>query len=388
MEFNFNIVDSTGQHEAKVGMDLYKSERGFVGELNSRFPVAAGMPTASEQLFAQCGFYRANDPVNGIKSAKIRDILEGVAGTKMDAASTAPGGVGISRFVAPAAILTGIQNDLYENKSGALGQFKQLVGVTQSIQGNRYERPVFNYDAARASRSKPIAQLSEPTAIGLLTVGETSGTIPVFASGLEISDPAMDYFGFSEVQKCMSIMVQEEMAERADDWLLTVLNGDSDHGMSALSQVKANTIDTSIVAAGTLTQKAFMKWIATHSKRNPITHLVTDIDGALAIQNRSGRPNVQTDNPTSKRIDTVETIMNDMWPSTLPIYIVTDPSWPANTILGINQPNALILYESSTASYSSVESFVTRRSTKFRADFGAVALRFFDRASQVLSLTL
>ena len=152
--------------------------------------------------------------------------------------------------------------------------------------------------------------------------------------------------------------------------------------------VTAASYDASIVAAGNLTQRAFMLWIAAHSKRAPITHIITDINGALAIQNRSGRPNVMGDNPMSNRIDTVETIMNEMWPTELPIFIVTDPSWPANLILGINQPNAIVMFESASANYSSVEQFVTRRSTKFRADFGAVALRFYDRAFHGLSLTI
>lgn len=385
MEYKFNYNDGTGTHEAKLDMGLYKSEKGFVAELNSRYPVQAGMPTAADQAFIQCGLYRKEDAAAGIRSPRIRALLDGMEGIN---AATAPGGVGISRFLLPAATLAGIQNDIYEDKSGVLGQFKQLVAITQTISGSRYERPVFSYDAARNSRSKPIAQLSEPTSIGLLTVGETSGTIPVFSSGLEISDQAMDYFGFAEVQKCMSIMVAEEMAEKADGWLLSMLNGDPDHGMSALSGVTAKSYDSTITTAGTLTQKSFMLWIAAHSKRAPITHIVTDIHGAMAIQGRSGRPTVQGDNPTSNRIDTIETVMNEMWPTELPIYIVTDPNWPANTIVGLNQPNGIIMFESSTASYSSVEQFVTRRSTKFRADFGAVATRFYDRAFHVLTLTV
>lgn len=392
MEHKFNYTDGSGNHEAKVDLGLYKSEKGFVAELNTRYPTQAGMPTASEQLFAQCGFFRKEDPTNGIKSARVRNILDGMDGIALQGAATAPGSNGISRLVVPAALLTGIQNDLYEDKSGVLGQFKQLVGMTQMINGNRYERPVFNYDAARNSRAKPTAQLSEPTAIGLLTVGEQSGTVPVYSHALEISDQAMDYFGFSEVQKCMSIMVSEDMAERADDWLLSMVNGDADHGMASLASlgytVTAQSYDSTISTAGALTQKAFMLWIAAHSKRSPITHLVTDINGALAIQNRTGRPNVMGDNPMSNRIDTVETIMNEMWPTELPIFIVTDPSWPANLVLGINQPNGIVMFESASANYSSVEQFVTRRSTKFRADFGAVALRFYDRAFHGLSLTV
>lgn len=391
MEFKTTLVDISGQHEVALDMSLYKSDKGFAGELNSRFPVAAGMPSAAEQLYAQCGFYRTEDRKAGVKSPKIRAILDGMDG--IQAAGVAPGSNGISRFVMPAALLTAVENDIYEDRAGVLNQFRQLVGISQSISGNRYERPVFNYNPARASRSKPVAQLSEPTTIGLLTVGETSGTIPIYSSGLEISDQAMDYFGFSEVAKCMSIMATEEMADRADGWLISMINGDADHGMAALSSVSgavetAKSLDDSITAAGSLTQKAFMLWIAKHSKRAPITHLITDINGALAIQNRTGRPTVQGDNATSRRIDTVESVMNEMWPSELPIFIVTDPNWPANTVLGISKPSAIIMYESTTASYNSVEQFVTRRSTKFRVDFGAVAGRFFDRAFHSLSLTV
>ena len=55
MEFKATLQDGTGQHEITLDMGLYKSEQGFVGALNSKYPTPQGMPTASEQLFAQCG---------------------------------------------------------------------------------------------------------------------------------------------------------------------------------------------------------------------------------------------------------------------------------------------------------------------------------------------
>ena len=393
MEYKFIFTDGKGNHEAKLDMSLYKAEGGFVAELDSRYPTPVGMPTASEQLFAQCGLYRNNDVKHGVKAAKISAVLEGMAGIALDAASTAPGNVGISRFAAPAAVLAAVQNDIYEDRSGALGQFKNLVGISQSVVGTRYERPVFSYDPARAGRAKPVAQLSEPTAIGLLTHSESSGTIPVFSYGLEVSDQAVEYFTFAEVQKCMSIMATYDMAERADNLLVSMINGDTDVGMSALSSVsgaivKANVYDSSITTAGALTQKAWISWLAANSKRAPITNIICGIDMAMAIQGRTGRPTVMTDNPTSARIDTIEVLQNDLWPTTIPVYIVTDPNFPANTILGISKPNAIIMYESASANYSSVEQFVTRRSTKFRADFGFTAQRFYDRAFHILSLTV
>ena len=181
-------------------------------------------------------------------------------------------------------------------------------------------------------------------------------------------------------------MATENLAYQADSWLVNMVNGDTDLSMSALIGEKANAFDTSINADGVLTQKAWMTWIANHSKRGNITHIITNIDGALKIQGRTNRPNVQGDNPNSRRIDTLETILDPLWPSELPIHLVTDSNWTANYILGISKPNAIIMFESSSASYNSVEQFVTRRSTTFRADFGAVALRFYDRAFHLLKL--
>lgn len=391
MEYKAIINDGTGNVEINLSMDLYKSPLGFVGELNKRYPVMAGMPLAAEQLFAQSGLLNHADRDNGLVPAKIRSVLDDMY--NINAASTAPGGSGISRFVAPAAVLYGVQNDIYEDKSSKMSQFRTMVGSFQNVNGTRYERPVFNYDAARAGRARPVAQLSEPTSVGLLTVGETSGTIPAFSYGLEISDQAMDYFTFAEVQKCMSIMVQEDLADRVDYWLMSMLNGDPDHNMSALASVsgaieKAADYDDSITQNGVITNKAFIKWLSKHSTRAPITHIVTDIDTALLLESRSGRPTQQTDNPTSKRINTIEVVLNETWPASIPVLIVNNPEWPAGMLMGINKPSAIIMYDSASIAYNSVEQFVTRRSTKIRADFGSQAVRFFDRGFHCLSLTV
>lgn len=386
MEFKFKLFDGNSHSDATASLPMYREPGGLFAAINAAYPMPEGVPSASDQLRAQCGLFAVSDPHKNVQSASIRNIMEGMDG--ISAASTAPGGVGISRFVAPAAILAGVQDDIYEDRSGVLGQFRQLVGIFQSVPGSRYERPVFNYSAARNGTSRPTAQLSEPTAVGLLTVGEQSGTIPVYAHSLEVSDQAVNYFSFAEVQKCMTIMASEDLADKADGWLTSMLSGDSDHGMSALSGVTAQSFDSSISAAGVLTQKAWMKFLITHAKRAPVTHIITDVDGALAIQNRTGRPTQTSDNPTSKRIDTVESVMNEMWQSEIPVFITTDPAWPANTIMAINKPSAIIMYENASANYTSVEQFVTRRSTKFRVDFGAIANRFYDRGFHVMTLTV
>ena len=184
-------------------------------------------------------------------------------------------------------------------------------------------------------------------------------------------------------------MVSEDMAERADDWLLSMVNGDADHGMGSLASVggtaTAASYDASIVAAGNLTQKAFMLWIAAHSKRAPITHIVTDINGALAIQNRSGRPVITGDNGTSTRINTNESVMNPTWGDNVQVFITDDASWPAKTIMGIDARFAIQRVTSTNASYQAQEDFVLRRASAMRFDYGSVSRRLYNDAFEVLT---
>lgn len=71
MEFKANIDDGTGQHEISLDMSLYKSNRGFVSELNHRYPTPVGAPTAADQLFAQCGLFRQPAGRTGLRLSLI-----------------------------------------------------------------------------------------------------------------------------------------------------------------------------------------------------------------------------------------------------------------------------------------------------------------------------
>jgi hypothetical protein len=95
-----------------------------------------------------------------------------------------------------------------------------------------------------------------------------------------------------------------------------------------------------------------MSWLYANSKKRRITHLVTDIAGAMAIENRTGRPTVVQDNPGSKRINNVVYVSNPTWAPELPIFIVDSTvGWPAKTIMGIDANFAIHRVTSTNASY-------------------------------------
>jgi hypothetical protein len=146
--------------------------------------------------------------------------------------------------------------------------------------------------------------------------------------------------------------------------------------------------DTALTVAGTLSQKAWVNWLFYGSRVRRIDTVITNLAGALAIEGRSGRPVVTGDNATSKRIDTLESVVNPSWPDQVDVVISQDPNWPANTLVGFDSRYGYHVVSSTTLGYSAMEQFALRRSTKYRVDTGSISYRLFDDAWQVLTLTV
>ena len=180
--------------------------------------------------------------------------------------------------------------------------------------------------------------------------------------------------------------------ERVEGYLLSFLNGDADFGMQPLSAVAGAVknakvdYDTSLTA-GNLSQKAWVGWLFNGSRYRQIDTIITNMAGALAIEQRTGRPTVQTDNATSKRIDVGMSVLNPTWPDQVNVIISQDPNFPANTIVGFDSRYGYHVVNSTVLAYEAQESYAMRRSTKMRFDSGSIAYRLYDQAWSVLTLT-
>jgi hypothetical protein len=176
--------------------------------------------------------------------------------------------------------------------------------------------------------------------------------------------------------------------ERANGYILSLLNGDVDLSMQALSSF-AGKLQTaaSLDAAATsgLTQRAWLNWLSQRSNKRTITHIVTDLAGAMAIENRIGKPVITGDNPNSPRIDTLMSVLNPKWPANVRIFLTDDVNWPARTIMGVDARYGIHRVSSLTAQYSAIEQFVLKRSTAMRVDKGEMLYRLFDEAFEVLT---
>ena len=381
-----NIQDATGARaEVDVNLDLFRAAADAgaahgLRHLDATIPTKPDDLTPSQQVYAQLGLHRKDIT---LKAAMGMEAYQG--------ASTQDNSI-TGRLVTQAFLMDAIESSLRSSDYGIMGIFNSKAAVIDSINGTKFERPILNYTRPAAGRSKAIAQISEPTSMLLLTASDKSFKIAGSSIGIEYSDQVAQSVTLPIVTLSMQRQAEEEALERVEDQMLAFLNGDPDLDMVALASVagavkNAKVNYDSTLTAGNLSQKAWVGWLFANSRKRRIDTVVTDLAGALAIENRSGRPNVRGDNATSKRIDTLESVVNPTWPDRVEVIISQDPNWPVNTIMGFDSRYGYHVVTSTSMSYSAMEEFAIRRSTQMRIDAGSIAYRLYDDAWSVLTLT-
>lgn len=341
--------------------------------------------TVFEQLMEQCGVFVNGNKEFGFRASTLEDVL-----APKQAAAITREGVPASRLLFPAVMLEVIENKLSVNYDVNPAALSAMIAKEDSINGDRWERPVISYAAVETARGGPVAQLSMPNAMMTITASDKSMRIPTWGIGLEISEQAQKSTTLDLVGLAVARQAQVETNERANGYILSLLNGDSDYSMAALSTFAGKvqtsaSINGSALGAGVLNQKTWLTWLSQRSNKRMITHVVTDLAGAMMIENRTGKPVITTDNPNSPRIDTLFTVMNPKWPSNVQIFITDDVNWPANTIMGIDARYGIHRVTSLSAQYSAIEQFAMKRSTMLRFDKGEMVYRLFDEAFEVLT---
>lgn len=343
--------------------------------------------SAYEQVLDQAGIYVRGNKEFGIRASTVGEVL-----SPKNAATITREGIPASRLLFPAIMLDVIEDKMTRDYATNPAGLTALLALDDGIQGERFERPVLNFSRPEAARSGTVAQLALPNSMLSITASDKSMRIPTWGIGLEISEQAQKSTTLDLVGLAVARQAQVEANERANGYILSLLQGDIDHGMVALSTiagkvVKANSFDASIVAAGTLTKKAWMKWLTANANYRTITHVVTDFDTAMVLDQLLNGTNASTTGPMAT-ITSKVSVMNTNWPSNVQIFVTNDPSWPANTIMGLDKSAGVHRISSLTAQYSAIEQFAMKRSSMMRFDKGDMVYRLFDEAFEVITLTL
>lgn len=386
MELTIQTTASGTQHKLDLNRDFLAQARDAgaphpLAHMDRIVRVDAGMPTPRQQAYHQLGLNRRNITV--ADAMNCRALLGAGPVTEADQVT--------GRLAVQAYLFDAIEGTLRDSDYGIQGLFNRKAAQIDSIANTKFDRPIIDYTEPEKPRSKAIAQLSEPARMLVLTVSDNSYKIPGTSIGIEYSDQAASAVTLPIIQLSIQRQAEVENLERVERYLLGFLNGDSDFGMSPLSAVpgavKAASSYDPAATGGKLTQTAWVLWLFDGSRKRRIDTIICDMKTALAIEAREGRWTVQTDNATSKRIDTLESIVNPTWPDKVEIIVSQDPAWPAGTIVGFDSRYGYHVVNSTTLAYEAMEQFAIRRSTKMRFDHGSVAYRLYDDAWSVLTLT-
>lgn len=385
-------IDAKGVTQAvDLSVTLYK-DAADAGQslpqlLANKYPTNAEKHGSTyEQLMEQCGVFVKGNREFGIRASTMQEVL-----APKEANLITREGIPASRILFPATILGIIENKLSVDLTSDADAFESMIAQSDSIATDKFERPVLNFSEAEKGRAMPVAQLAKPQSMLSITASDKSMRIPTWGIGMEISEQALASTPIDLVGLAMARQAAVERNERAHNFILSLLNGDVDLGMSALSSIGGKVVTAvSLDAAATtgITHKAWIKWLGTNSKKRKITHVVTDVEGMLAIELRAGRPNY-SDNiqGVTQRTNTTFNVANPKWESNVTVVLIENAAWPAGTIMGIDARYGVHKVSSLMAQYSAIEEFALRRATALRVDSGEMAYRLFDEAFEVLTYT-
>jgi hypothetical protein len=216
-----------------------------------------------------------------------------------------------------------------------------------------------------------------------ITASESNRAIPTTSIGMNISDEALQGTTLDFVAMAVNRVAAISANQRVYDYLLGILNGDTDNGNAALTVTNADVYDTTISADATLTKKALYGWLMHNSYKRTITHIVTDLAGAQLIETALATTNTGV-YQIPGMVPTFS-VMNRIM-SNIQVFIC-DPAagWTANTFMGLDKSQAIHRIRNASANYSAVEEFVLSRKKSLRFDMGEICVPIFADAFDVMA---
>lgn len=396
LETKFKFRDSEGKlTEAVLSEESYKaaaeSGMSLTQWMNNTYDTdSAKYGDVLAQAMASCGLVIAANNDSGLRPTSIKQMMGEGLNVKAGAIVSPDGSQNntpAGRLFFPEVILQSIESQLREDKTDFFTGFNSLISSTETVSAPEFKRPIIDVTAPEASESQSTAQLAEPASMVTITADNRTTPIPSKAIGLMISDQAMENSAVDLVAIAMERQAYGERVRMVEGQIADIISGNSDLGLSALSSVTAASLDSGITVAGTISQAAWIKYLRANYQTMNISNIIMDIDTALAIEGRSGKPTNVTDDPQSPRIDSLFNVDN-LGITPPRVFLMPTSVVGANTLVGLDNRWALRRYINVNANYSVIENFLLRRGTGFRVDVGESVTRLYDDAFSVLTLTV
>lgn len=400
-EFKSSFVDSNGhRNEVSLSLDDYREAEArkmtLPQYLNSKYDTDTsryGQPFV--QFLAAAGMFTKADRELGIRPPTMKEVLDGSVSVDMGAIARPDGQNALSpsgRLLFPALVLEMVESALRRDDTVYASVFNRMVATTVTTNTPRYDQPVIDFSGPQGSKSQAIAQGAEPPMMVTISLSDRSFRMPVHSIGLEITKEAQEASTLDLVSMIVREQALRERGDRIDDDLASIIQGNPDMGPSAQGALPVTSASTYDAAAtgGTMTHKAWVKFLRSQWRYRSIDWVITDIDGYLAIEGRSGRPVVQDDAAKDGRLDSMPKAANPGLNDSINFFIVEDPTilGGANRFVGLDSRKAIRKVVYVGADYQATEEFVMRKTTAFRFDWSERHERLgFDNAFEVVDFS-
>lgn len=340
-----------------------------------------------EQVSADSGLFVRDNKQFGLRSPTIASVMEGrpnfSAGTVVREANPT------SRLIFPAVVLEMMENTLAKDFSSQPAAFEKMIAISDTIAGARFEQPIIDLSRPEGARSMGVAQGALPPLMMTLTVAEVARKIPTFSIGLEMTDEAAKATTLDFVTMSLKRQVEAERDARAMDYIKAMVAGDPDLGMASLTtagQVVTSTALDALATGGVLTHKAWIKFLYRSSRVRQIDFIICTLDTAMKIEQRTGKPTQDKDDPNSPRIDSLFSIINNTIPQGVKMFLVDNTVVADNVVVALDSRYAIRRVRNSEAEYSAAEQFVMKKTSAIRFDFGEICYRLYDLAWDQLTI--
>ena len=385
---NAAFIEAGGRpSQIPISVDLYKlaaDDNMSVPEyLQQEYGHKADKNYAGGNVFSQV-MASLNTPINvkgkGFRGMKLGDVLDGTfrAAATQDAKTA-------STILAPAAILSIVEENKAEDHTDTLSMFEKLVALDESVPNDTFAMPIFDSSNADKQQASAIGQLATPNIVGQLTISQKSHTIPTFSYGLEASDKALKAYSIDSIAIYLKRLRNQLAFNLVCQQLNSLINGDVDMDMKPLPVVPITRYDSE-AGNGVLTHRAYVKWLRANWKFRQVDYVLCNEDDYFRIIDRKGRPTILTNPITSSEqmaYPAKPINMNIYEPQ---IYILEEGVIPAGTLVGIDSRSAIARVRNSQANYDAVEDLAMRRGKAMRFDEGQVVYRHDDKAFKVTTL--
>ena len=354
----------------------------------NKYPTAEGKATAFQQFCVASGIRVRSDPKTGLNATSMKELLND-SPSKQAGVITRPDGSDrggtAGRLLYPEVMLQLIQSNLTENKEDYLQPWESAIALRTTVTSPRADQPTIDVTAPEASGAQPIGQLAEPAVMVSITLGERSYVIPTKSIGLQIAEQALEASTIDLVGLALASQAKGERIRRIEEDMGNIINGDVDFGINPVGFVNASTFDAGIPGVP-MTQRAWVKWLREKYQTMNVTHILADIDSALDIENRTGRPTVFNDTSNQGNLLDAKYSIENMGLPTPKVLLLPTSIIGANSVVGFDSQYGLHEVTNVSASYSAIEQFVLRRSLGMRFDFGVALFKLYDEAFTGITL--